>query len=300
MAPSAMLDPSATSAARLTKCPPLAPISASRSHLSRDGLELASPVSMVVNDGTFRRLGSSFSGLCTYSNSELRRSAITSSCGASRPRVHACKDQLFNPRRGVSSSSLVRRNKLAGRRRDVQNISDVISRYWNVRWAGLVARAEQQYLEASSEIAKGSTQTRSSLVDELNGSDRGDQGSMDAEPKQSPIGVFPGGVRRAEVRIPGLVLRLQVLEVLEGKAFEGFLDTLSAIVAEGLTMVILESGVDGEGGARLYEAACLLKSVLRGRAVLMVAERVDIAAAAGVDGVVLSDEGLFASLMTQS
>ncbi|KAG6542178.1 hypothetical protein Mapa_016410 [Marchantia paleacea] len=292
MAPLAMLETSATSAARLTKCSLLAPIAGTRSHLSQDGHEPASPVSMVVIDSTFRRFGSSFSGLCTYSNSKLRWSAISSCPGASRPRVRACSNHSFYPRRGVSSASLVRRRKLAVGRTDLKKISDVISKYWNVRWAGLVARAQQQFLKASSEIAKGSTQTRSSLVDELNGSDRGDPVSMDAEPKQSPSGVFPGGVRRAEVLIPGLVLRLQVVEVLEGKAFEGFLDALSAIVAEGLTMVIVESGVDGEGGARLYEAACLLKSVLRGRAELLVAERVDIAAAAGADGVVLSDEGL--------
>ncbi|KAL3690587.1 hypothetical protein R1sor_016896 [Riccia sorocarpa] len=154
------------------------------------------------------------------------------------------------------------------------------------------ARAEQRFLEASTDVTRESAEPAASLTsDDLNAGVAGTS-DRDGESKQSPIGVFPGGVRRAEVRIPGLVTRLQVMEVLDGKGLEGFLDVLSSVVAEGFTMVILESGVDGEGGARLYEAACLLKSVLRGRAALVVAERVDIAAAAGVDGVVLSDEGL--------
>ncbi|KAL2649181.1 hypothetical protein R1flu_017309 [Riccia fluitans] len=158
--------------------------------------------------------------------------------------------------------------------------------------ASIEARGEQQILEVSMDVTRESTEAPGSTIgDELNGCVVGASES-DGELKQSPIGVFPGGVRRAEVRIPGLVTRLQVMEVLDGKGLEGFLEVLSSVVAEGLTMVVLESGVDGEGGARLYEAACLLKSVLRGRAALLVAERVDIAAAAGVDGVVLSDEGL--------
>lgn len=54
--------------------------------------------------------------------------------------------------------------------------------------------------------------------------------------------------------------------------------------------MVLDGGV-GTGG-RLYEAACLLKSVIRDRAYFMVSERVDIAAAVNASGVVLSDQGL--------
>lgn len=47
-----------------------------------------------------------------------------------------------------------------------------------------------------------------------------------------------------------------------------------------------------QSGGKLYEAACLLKSLIRDRAYLLVAERVDIAAAAVTSGVLLSDQGL--------
>lgn len=49
---------------------------------------------------------------------------------------------------------------------------------------------------------------------------------------------------------------------------------------------------DDQSGGKLYEAACLLKSLIRDRAYLLVAERVDIAAAAVTSGVLLSDQGL--------
>ena len=40
-----------------------------------------------------------------------------------------------------------------------------------------------------------------------------------------------------------------------------------------------------------YEAACLLKETLRGRAALLLVDRTDIATAAEADGVLLSDQG---------
>jgi len=45
------------------------------------------------------------------------------------------------------------------------------------------------------------------------------------------------------------------------------------------------------GGAELYEAAVLLKSVLRGRGILLIEDRTDIVGAAEADGVVLSRQG---------
>lgn len=55
-------------------------------------------------------------------------------------------------------------------------------------------------------------------------------------------------------------------------------------------VVVLNSG---EGSGRnLYDAACLLKSVIRDRAYLLIAERVDIATAVNASGVVVSDQGL--------
>ena len=45
------------------------------------------------------------------------------------------------------------------------------------------------------------------------------------------------------------------------------------------------------GGGELYEAAVLLKEVLRGRAALLIQDRIDIVGAAEADGVVLSPGG---------
>ncbi|KAK6940817.1 hypothetical protein RJ641_030348, partial [Dillenia turbinata] len=76
-------------------------------------------------------------------------------------------------------------------------------------------------------------------------------------------------------------------EVLLGNSV---VDAIDQAVSKYVGIVILNGG-DGSGG-KLYEAACLLKSVIRDRAYLMISERVDIAAAVNASGVVLSDQGL--------
>lgn len=68
------------------------------------------------------------------------------------------------------------------------------------------------------------------------------------------------------------------------------LDLVDNAVANRVRIVVL-NGAENTGG-KLYEAARLLKSVVRDRAYLLIAERVDIAAAVGASGVVLSDQGL--------
>lgn len=69
------------------------------------------------------------------------------------------------------------------------------------------------------------------------------------------------------------------------------LDSIDAAVSKNFVGIVVLSGGEGSGG-KLYEAACLLKSVIRDRAYLLLAERVDIAAAVNASGVVLSDQGL--------
>ncbi|KAI5059498.1 hypothetical protein GOP47_0025817 [Adiantum capillus-veneris] len=125
-----------------------------------------------------------------------------------------------------------------------------------------------------------------------------DQGTSKPETDKGSAlkGIFPGGLRRAEVRLPGLIMMVKVSDAL-GPLDKDFLDKLDSAVAAGFTMVVLESGGstggdDSSSGARLYEAACLLKAMLRGRAELLIADRVDITAAAGAGGVLLSDDGL--------
>lgn len=87
--------------------------------------------------------------------------------------------------------------------------------------------------------------------------------------------------------MPTIVLKLDADEVLGDKSV---LDLVDDAVAKRVGIVVV-SGCGG-GGGKLYEAACLLKSVIRDRAYLLVAERVDIAAAVNASGVVLSDQGL--------
>ena len=67
------------------------------------------------------------------------------------------------------------------------------------------------------------------------------------------------------------------------------LDVVDRAVAKWVGIVVL-SGGEATGG-KVYEAACKLKAVIKDRAYLLVAERVDIAAAANASGVVLSDQG---------
>ncbi|RVX20612.1 putative transmembrane GTPase FZO-like, chloroplastic [Vitis vinifera] len=78
---------------------------------------------------------------------------------------------------------------------------------------------------------------------------------------KQPRTVYPGGYKRPEIRVPSLVLQLSVDEVLDRA---GVLDVVDEAVSKWVGVVVLDGG-DGSGG-RLYEAACLLKSVVRERA----------------------------------
>lgn len=98
--------------------------------------------------------------------------------------------------------------------------------------------------------------------------------------------MYPGGYKRPEIRVPSLVLQLDPNDVLAGG---DTLDLIDKAVSKWVGIVVLTSYE--ATGARLYEAACLLKSVVRDRAFLLVSERVDIAAAAAATGVLLSDQG---------
>ena len=83
------------------------------------------------------------------------------------------------------------------------------------------------------------------------------------------------------------MLQLNAAEVLSDGSVVDFVDLA---VAEWVGIVVINGGE--ESGGKLYEAACLLKSVIRDRAYLLVAERVDIAAAVNASGVLLSNQGL--------
>ncbi|XP_043812680.1 probable transmembrane GTPase FZO-like, chloroplastic isoform X2 [Manihot esculenta] len=107
------------------------------------------------------------------------------------------------------------------------------------------------------------------------------------QPQLQPRTLFPGGYKRPEVKVPNIVLQLVPDDVLSGG---DALDLIDKVVSKWVGIVVLNGG-DGTGKT-LYEAACLLKSVVRDRAYLLIGERVDIAAAVNANGVVLSDQGL--------
>ncbi|XP_020583547.1 probable transmembrane GTPase FZO-like, chloroplastic [Phalaenopsis equestris] len=109
---------------------------------------------------------------------------------------------------------------------------------------------------------------------------------LDGKP-QPPRTLFPGGFKRPEIKIPSLVLRLGADEVLR---WDDAGAALGEAISMGVGIVVLDVGE--QSGGRLYEAACLLKSALGDRAYLLISERVDVAAAVGAGGVVLSDQGI--------
>ena len=60
-------------------------------------------------------------------------------------------------------------------------------------------------------------------------------------------------------------------------------------------LILMEFGPSYVGGAELYEAAVKLKDLIRGRAVLLISDRTDIANAVEADGVSLTSKGALAT-----
>ncbi|KAL9304853.1 putative transmembrane GTPase FZO-like protein [Arabidopsis thaliana] len=112
--------------------------------------------------------------------------------------------------------------------------------------------------------------------------------SADQTSSSRPRTLYPGGYKRPELAVPGLLLRLDAEEVMSGNR-EETLDLVDRALAKSVQIVVIDGGATA---GKLYEAACLLKSLVKGRAYLLIAERVDIASAVGASGVALSDEGL--------
>lgn len=105
------------------------------------------------------------------------------------------------------------------------------------------------------------------------------------EDRQPPRTLFPGGFKRPEIKVPTLAIWLSAEEVLRTDSRA----EIGAAISKGFGVVVLDCR--DENGGQLYEAAGILKSVIADRAYLLIAERVDIAAAVGASGVVLSDQG---------
>ncbi|XP_044487086.1 probable transmembrane GTPase FZO-like, chloroplastic [Mangifera indica] len=105
--------------------------------------------------------------------------------------------------------------------------------------------------------------------------------------QQRPRTLFPGGYKRPEIKVPNVVLQLEPDEVLTGG---NVLDLIDQAVAKFVGIVLLNDG--DASGKSVYDAACVLKSLVKDRAYFLISERVDIAAAVNASGVVLSDQGL--------
>jgi hypothetical protein len=98
-------------------------------------------------------------------------------------------------------------------------------------------------------------------------------------------GIFPAGKRQAKVKIPALWIKTSVSDA-SGAAFDQDLDNA---IESGATAVVLSD--KQAGGADLFNAAAHVKEVVRGRAVVLIEDRTDIATACQLDGVMLTPQG---------
>ena len=104
--------------------------------------------------------------------------------------------------------------------------------------------------------------------------------------------VFPAGRAQARVKLPACILKCTAQQILQQQDFE---HDLSAAIAGGMTGVLL-SDATGNDAAALYEAAIKLKGQLRGRAMLLIADRTDIVDASEADGVIVGQKGWYRML----
>ena len=107
--------------------------------------------------------------------------------------------------------------------------------------------------------------------------------------KPSKATVYPAGRKQAIFPTPACVIKVDSNEVLDQQP--EFEEMLADALAGGATGVLL-SDTPASTGASLYEAASMLKELLRGRATLLVADRIDIVDAADADGVLLTSKGV--------
>lgn len=89
--------------------------------------------------------------------------------------------------------------------------------------------------------------------------------------------------------LPALMIFAQAGMLLDPAHSEQLLADINDAVTAGATAVILDGN---DNAAALYEAAVKLKELLRERAALLLLDRLDIAAAVGAEGVVLSPTGI--------
>ena len=116
----------------------------------------------------------------------------------------------------------------------------------------------------------------------------GGDGSSSSSSSSSSGNVF-AAKKRSAVRVPGVVVSVAPSEATSREA------EIESLVAAGASAVILSAAeADGTPATtrELFDAALILKTALRRRAALLVADRADIAASAEADGVVIGDDGV--------
>lgn len=89
--------------------------------------------------------------------------------------------------------------------------------------------------------------------------------------------------------LPALLVSVQAGAILDSSESAQLLAQINEAVTAGATAVVLDGS---DNAAVLYEAAVKLKELLRERAALLLMDRLDIAAAVGAEGVVLSPTGV--------
>lgn len=92
--------------------------------------------------------------------------------------------------------------------------------------------------------------------------------------------------------LPALLITVQAGTLLAGQQSEQLTADINDAITAGATAVLLDGS---DNAAALYEAAVKVKELLRERAALLLLDRLDIAAAVGAEGVVLSPTGAHAS-----
>ena len=100
-------------------------------------------------------------------------------------------------------------------------------------------------------------------------------------------GVF-AAKKRSAVRIPGLLFQVAPRDVFD----ESKSGAIESIVAAGATAIVLSDPTSSASTRELFDAALALKSNIRGRCALLVADRADLCVSAEADGVVLGDDGV--------
>lgn len=102
--------------------------------------------------------------------------------------------------------------------------------------------------------------------------------------------MFPAGQKQARMDLPALLVTVQAGALLEAEQSEQLTAEINDAITAGATAVLLDGS---DNAAALYEAAVKVKELLRQRAALLLLDRLDIAAAVGAEGVVLSPTGQY-------